>query len=801
MSLFRSLLFILIISPGALVAQITQEQRQFDEVERFYTYAARTKDRNEQVRFMRHSIPLYEKYLWAHPYSKNAAMGRFHLGHAQQTLGQLENATRSYELVIQRHQKGRWVGASARQLAYLNFANKEFAKAAHFFGLTASHIGDESLRQTALTKQAQCLIKVGDHRAASSVLGSIARDPNHRFREWAIFKQGEILFEEEEYKRSIEVFRPLVDGAATDAYRTLALFYTGLCAAELGDGELAETYLRAVLDTPHNSPSLEKEDRRRIAHNKSMAQNSLMGMYLRAKDYQEVINLYRLGDFGARGKLEARRSMRAGRAFYILKKYDQARTAFRRVDRAVPNTTLAFEASFKCLECDYQLKHPGLAPRVDVFLELYEKRQGDDVKVQTALFLKAQTLFNNADYEKAAKAFNAVQPGFLPTEYRAGLLYKKGFVLAETGDFNGATRSLSFFLKDFPDDSRALDAISIRGEAYERLGDRASALRDFNELLNAENCPPEIRVFALQRSARILKEEKQYKAMVKNYRSMLGEFSNLPKDTESNANYWIGWGYFKMRQNAVPYLEKALEMVPEFYAEAAGKALVLVHFAEGDAKQMHKALSALLDLKPNKIIPKHMLTWLGAQMFHQGSFFEASTYLERATDPQRVLQKDLAIWRMLAKTQNEARLYADALISAKIALSLETEDRWKADTKLDIAMAYLGLGQSESAEQAARQGLALNVRGPHTAGLHLVLGEIAYTKEHYEKAYEEAISAIRIALDDPFVKPRALHLAGNAAEQLGSNAEAARYRRQLKRNFPSWIPPKKAENSTQTAKP
>ncbi len=778
------------------------EKSQIDEIERFYRYAAKSKDRNEQVRFMRHCIPLYEKFLWQYKKGPYAAMARFHLGHAQQTLGQLHNAKRSYSLVITTHKKGYWVGSAARQLAYLSLQKKEYKTAARYFGITAANIDDATIRQNALTKQAQSLMEIGAAKEALGAFEQIASDRAHPFREWGIFMKGYVYFEDERFQEASEALRPLIEETATESYRTQALFYTGLCAAELGNGELAEQNLRAVLDTPHRTPSLTDDERRRIARNKSLAQNSLMGMYFKQKEYEEVVKLYRLGDFGARGKLEARRSLRAGKSFYYLKRYDQARTAFRRVDRSVPNTTLAFDASFKCLECDYQLKHPGLPQRVDVFLELYAKQNWNDPKIQKSLFLKAQTLYNNGSMEEAAKAFNRIRLKNLPEEFHQEMLFKRGFVLAETGDFNGATRNLNFYLRDFPDHSHVLEAKALRGKAYESLGDRTSALNDFESLLKDEDCPPHLYSVALQNSARLFRSEKKFEPMIKNYRSLLDRFKKLPRDTIANANYWIGWGYYKLgeHEDAIPYLKKSMALTPDAHAEAAGKILVLIYFASSNAKSMDEELRKLLILKPKKIIPKHMLTWLGARMFHDGNFSSAARYLGRATHPEKVKEKDKAIWRMLAKAQNATKQYDKALISTKIALAIEKDKRWIADTHLDVAAAHLGLGQNALAQKAAIDGLAFQVRGPHNAGLHLTLGEVAYIQEDYERAYEEAITTIRITVDDPFVKPRGLYLAAEAAEKLGSNEESARYRRQLKQSYPDWVPKLDLTKAT-TAKP
>ena len=145
-----------------------------------------------------------------------------------------------------------------------------------------------------------------------------------------------------------------------------------------------------------------------------------------------------------------------------------------------------------------------------------------------------------------------------------------------------------------------------------------SSLRDYEALLKLET-DAEIRSFALQGSARVLREEKKIALMVERYRRLLAEFDDLPTDTMANANYWIGWGFFKLEKydDARPYLEKSQEMIPEFYNEPAGNILVLLLFSQGKADDMNEVLRTLLSDYPSKNIPKQMLTWLGFHRFRQ----------------------------------------------------------------------------------------------------------------------------------------------------------------------------------------
>ena len=789
-SFISRLLLTLLLVGGLSIsseAQNWNEDQLFANAEKYYTYGQEVQDRFEKARYTSHVVGLYENFLARFPASRHAPLARFHLGHALQTLGNLEQAKANYKAVITRYVRGQWVGNSARQLAYLFYIEENWAEAAKFFGIASKNVTTEGLRHSALTKRVQCLIKINRTKEVVADLKSIINDPRHPHRDWATFMLGYQYYLDEQLKASIQVLKPLASESVKTTYRSQAMFYIGLASAELGMDDEAAKNLHAVLKIRINDPSLSNEQRLGLGTNKALAQTALMKAALDKEDYPEVIKLYAMGDYGAKGKVEARRSMRAGQAFLALNQYQQARAAFRRVDRNLPNSDMAFESAYLCLECDYHLKHNGLSERVDIFFELYADQNPHDPRLHMANFLKAETLYHIGNFEKAGAAFNLIDIKLIPKSYRADLLYKRGWCLSEFGDFNGANRSYTRFLADYPDDPRKSEILAKRAEANLALGDDLSALQDFEELIDLVP-EPILASFAYQGSARVLRKQKKYKTMVERYRTLLDNFPKINKSTEANANYWIGWGLYKENEleDVAPYLEKARDLVPEFYTEPVGNILVLSAFAQRDHEALHKAIQRIYRDAPDKVIPSHILSWLGIQMFHDGQFKDAVTYLTKATNVDYPSKTAPGVWRTLAKAQNENKQFEDALKTGKIILELKQEKRWEADAMLDLALTYIGLGKLDEAIETANKALELNVKGTHLAGLHLVKAEVALRQNNPTLALEDYNKTIKMILDDPFIKPRALAGAVQAADLLGKDNEASEYRKQLRQSYPDW---------------
>lgn len=791
---FHKALFLILL--GLFLLLPTQGQIGNDDAsdfalaQEYYTLGMAKTDRYEKARYLDYAVGLYRKYLDRYPSGANAPAVYHHMGRSQQSLGNIDEAKQVYRFMINKYRRGNYVGLSSLQMAWLAYTNEDWSDAADHFRLASAECTTDKVRQGALTKRVECLLKTRRSDEVRKALTAIVQERNHPHQLWAQFMLGYQHYQDEQFQLTIDTLKPLLEKSVANNYRSQAMFYTGLAATELGQNDNGEDYLRQVLTLQTGKPGLTADQRRQISHNKSLAQTALMKLHYRKGNYQEVLKLYGLGDFGARGKIEARRSMTAGNSFYHFKRYSDARSAFRRVDRSAPNTPVAFEASYKTLLCDYQLKQASLPDRVDAFLELYRTNFGTHKNIHMARFLKAETLYSFGKFEKAAASFSRIDPRMIPVNHRSGLFYKSGWCFAEMGDNNGAARSFSSFLQQYPEDPRGIEALAKRAESYFLLKDHTSALRDYQSVLD-QPTQPELLSFALQGSARVLRLEKKYSLMIERYRRLLTEFDHLPTSTMANANYWIGWGYFKKEEydKATPYLKKAQQLVPEFYNEPAGNMLILLTFAQADAKEMNAVLKKHLADFPGKLIPNNMLTWLGMELFHHGNFSDSIRFLERATSPDHPKSTDVSIWRTLLKGQNELGQYSEGLNTSRIVLELETDPRWRADTLLDIAQAQLGLKEYDAALKSAQDGLAIKAPGTHTAGLHQIIGKVSYHKGEYQNALNAFEITSRIVIDDPVIAPSALFWAARSAEKLNDTARSATLRQQLLNRFPNWQAP------------
>jgi len=292
------------------------------------------------------------------------------------------------------------------------------------------------------------------------------------------------------------------------------------------------------------------------------------------------------------------------------------------------------------------------------------------------------------------------------------LLYKRGWCLSESGDHNSAVKDFTDFINKGDKDERVANAIARRGKSYMALGDRASALKDFDLLIQRfpEN---KLASLAWQSSARIKKEDNDYKDMIVRYEAMLKNFPDLPRGTVANAQYWIGWGSYQLKdyEKAVEVLELPLKSDASTYGFKAGMLMIYCHYATKNKTGLQKAVDIVTDLDKGEKIQNPIYRWLGVQCFNAGEMQKAARYLSLGTTSAEPRQTPKNYWKMLGTTQVETGQYKEALVAIQNFLDVAEEPFWKAEAFLDQAKAHLGLEDLVAAKTSAEAGLQLRPKG------------------------------------------------------------------------------------------
>src|ERR1700724_3195422 len=211
----------------------------------------------------------------------------------------------------------------------------------------------------------------------------------------------------------------------------------------------------------------------------------------------------------------------------------EAEALYREIIEKYPSREEAKEAAFERLLNIYNSDPSTLPPEVDQYLATNPPAERAD----QAKFFKAEALYKQQNYPRAAPIFSELRTSQLSPKLRAEAAYQLGSCYLQMKDVAGIVEAFGFFVQAFPDSPLAPGAFARRAETYESDKNYDAALSDWNAILIKYPVARD-REEALQRKALILGQQQNPKGMSDAFRQLLKEF---PKSAAAaQANYYIG---------------------------------------------------------------------------------------------------------------------------------------------------------------------------------------------------------------------------------------------------------------------
>jgi TolA-binding protein len=549
----------------------------FQRGKNVYDAATDATDLQSRIQLFQRSAQIFSEYLTAFPNHPNAEMAWWYLGISEYKSGNAENAKRCFSTLLNRYGDGKWAAAAAYTMAADHYNKGEYLFAAPLFERYAKNAAKPEERPRGKYFAGNCYRLLGRDREAiaayQAVLANPLGAPHHGDAKLAL---GYLSLSAGKLSDAVTRFDEVLNDAGhTEKTRGEAALQAALAATKLGNTAEADRFLRLILGTPGMADFHED------------ARTALMGNLFAKKEYNEVIRLHQSGSSTADGDKLAARLMIVARSLMRLQKHSEALVAFREVEKLVkPETDTAFQAAYYRLLCFYEIEGSHMPDQVDAFLQLYQKSRPADARVHTALMMKAETLFSNKKIAEAAKTYSEINAAAVSAKNKPGLLYQRGWCLSEAGDAQGAIRSLSEFISEFPDDPRIPSAYAKRAMSYSQIAEPQKAIADFDRLTK-DTAPADLRSFAWLESARMRRADDNIPDMIARYKGLLQNDKSLSENLQAEANYWIGWGMVKTNTaaEAAAYLESARSLRPDAYRKHAGILLALGYYASQDCRQ------------------------------------------------------------------------------------------------------------------------------------------------------------------------------------------------------------------------
>lgn len=752
----------------------------FQRAKNLYDAAQAAQVFESRQEYFQRAAQIFAEYITQYPNHPNAEIAWWYLGNSYYQSGQIEDGKRCFSTLLNRFGNSQWAAAAAYTLAVDHYNKGEYAFAAPLFERYALNAAKPEERPRGNYLAGSSYRLLGRDREAIGSFNKVIEDPaGGLFKPQSKISLGHLFLKAGKLQEALAQFEDVVVSPAAPKYQAEAALHAALTATRLERSDLADKYLKLILGTAGMEAF------------RPDAQAALMSNHFAKKEYEEVINIFRRSGLKAAGEKEANRLMIAGRAYMRLKQPSDAIQLFRDVERLVkPESDMAFQASYYRLLCFFQIEGRHVPDQVDAFLQLYRKTRPEDSRIHTALMMKAETLFSNKEVAAAAKVYSEINASVISETNRPGLLYQRGWCFAEAGDPQGAIRSLGEFITKYPDDPRVPLATAKRAKAYSENGELSKSIADYDRLIAAAS-PEDLVSYAWTESARMRREEGNIPDMIVRYQGLLQNVKGLNEKLQAEANYRIGWGMAKSNaaKEAVPYLEKARELQPGAYAKHAGVLLTIGYFASQNPQKLAEEINLAIAGKYSADIPDQAIQWSGMQSYSAGDYASAAKSLELVSTPDEPRETPKEVWRYLAKARIETGDAKGALAAADNVLAVEDNPAWTADGLLDRGTALLALGRTEDARKAAGEALALRPQGHTSAGLNILLGDLALKDGDPKMAAAKYTIVVEFNPDEKILRPRALWKLIQVSEQQGDAAEAESRREQLKAEFPEWTPP------------
>lgn len=779
--LFLSLLLTLGGLTSALHAQnqslqSDRGQDAYDFCKALYYQAINSKDELIRTQGLQRLIPRLRSYYKEFPQHPNTPGAVFYLAESNYHLGKLNEAFALYIHVIKHYPQSPFVALCSNRLAYEAVHAKQYLKAASYFHLVSLRAPQEKDRIRAIYQEASCYRYADKPNKAIDLYLRITQQTNALplYVDNANLLLGRLYLSLEKTDSAARHFSKLLSSQTDPQIRLEACYQLGIHALENGNMPQAQSFLSQVIQSSPNPWQ-------------GNGQTALMKTFYAQKKDQEVLATLKLGDFKTDKAIQVVKYLIAGRSAYRLKRYNEAITFFSSVERLVPLTEDAFHAGYYRLLCFYGIEGINIPEQVDAFLELYATTYPNTPHIHKALLMKAETLLEQKKYREASATFNRVDPALIGEKNQANFLFKKGYALSLSGDHNGAIRSFNLFLESYPEDARNTLALAHRGQSKAAIGQDASAIKDFEALVNKDPQSP-LTSIALQRLAHIYVTQKDYPHIISSYTKLLDSFPQLPKATQAQANFQMAWAFYKTEQykKVTPLAQRASQLEEATYGQKASLLMLLSSYAQKEKKAVEGIVETLGKQDAYDKIPKNIFLWLGMQCFNAGEMSKSYRYLTLGVnhnDPRQTLG---AYWKMLGKAAVETGHYKETLEATGNFLSVADKDYWKAEALLDAATAHLALENSNQALENAQKALKMHPEGLLNAQLRLLLGDIAYNQEKYDEAasYYVVVAQLFAKGEEKVLLSQALLKSYRALDKKGDLKEALHYKQSIQKEFP-----------------
>src|SRR5256886_1336931 len=567
------------------------------------------------------AIPEYQKYLDDYPGASGRANAYFSLGECYRNLNKTSNARTNFQKVLNDYGESDFAGPAAYALAEMAFTQKSYADALPLFHRSAAKSKDPAVALSAHYFEARCLEALDKKDEALDIYQQVAEAKNpNPYREDARGTAARIALARGRKADALRQYEALSNETQKPALKAETTVRAGLIALDLlqsDKGKIDKGMSDKAMALLQKGRSLPEAGRWR-----SLAQLGILRLQFQTGQFAQLLNDYKKTQQQLPEEMRAEVILLAANSQRQLGHAKEAEALYREILDKYRGREEAKEAAFERLINIYNSDPSTLPPEVDEFLATNPSAERAD---QAKLF-KAEALYKQQNYPRAAPIFSELRASKLSPKLRAEAAYQLGSCYLQMKDVAGIVEAFGFFVQAFPDNPLAPSAYAGRAETYESDKNYDAALSDWNAIL-AKYPQAREREEALQRKALILGQQQNPKGMSETFRQLLKEFPKSP--AASMAHYYIGKSAFEMKdyKTALASLNTARQLDKDHYYVPATVRIISCYFGLHDRPAVTREIDGFLGANAGATIPAEILEWLGIEYYNEKNYGAAEKYL------------------------------------------------------------------------------------------------------------------------------------------------------------------------------
>ncbi len=696
------------------------------------------------------AVPEYQKYLDDYPGASGRANAYFSLGECYRNLNKSSSARTNFQRVLNDYGESEFAGPAAYALAEMAFSQKNYADALPLFHRSATKSKDAAVALSAHYFEARCLEALDKKDEACDIYQQVAEAKNpNPYREDARGTAARIALARGRKADALRQYEALSNETQKPPLKAEVTVRAGLIALDLlqGDkGKIDKGMADKAMMLLQKGRSLNESGRWR-----SLAQLGILRLQFQTGQFAALLD----------GSKKAQQQLPEE----MIQKY--------------PTREEAKDAAFDRLLNIYNSDPSTLPPEVDQYLATNPPVERAD----QANFFKAEALYKQQNYPRAAPIFAELRASQLSPKLRAEAAYQLGSCYLQMKDVPGIVEAFGFFVQAFPENPLASTAYAHRAETYENDKNYDGALGDWNAILTKYQGAHE-REMALQHKALILGQQQNPKGMSDTFRQLLKEFPKSP--AAAMAQYYIGKSAFELKdyKTALATLNTARQLDKDHYYVPATIRIISSYFGLHDRAATTREVDGFLAANAAGTIPAEILEWLGIEYYNEKNYGAAEKYLGvlgKIDNPP--VKPDF--WFYLGDAAARQQKWDESENALGKYLQVATDPAGKAKVLLKLGDIKIAAHKPDDAQKIAEQIMVLQPEGQVNAQARLLAGDVQFERGHFDEA-SKAFMGVALLYDDPAITPRALKKAATAYQRAGKPAEADKVARQLKEKYPNY---------------